>query len=271
MKKSAKPQAGDRKQKTPAASHQDEVRKITEENREYLATLDEEQPLPQITFAPSLRKAAPFQNDPKHISSAKSDERKSDFQQSNSKSKTAPVGGNDATPSNECEQLISITHYEPRWNIFWKRYGELLKSLFWIGSFIGAIVATIAFIYFGIHASDFADKHPLLHPQTSAGNPNGSVGSDDLKFDAYYTAKQFIQGQYPGAKSFSDFENSHVDDRGNGVWWVTVNVDGVNAFNAPIRNTMLAEMKSQNGHWYLIEIDNLNGGGQNSAPLDNPE
>ena len=253
MKKSAKSQAGDRKQKTPAEFHKEEVRKITEKNRKYQANLDEEQPLPQITYAPSMRKAATFQNDPNHDSSAKLDKERSGFQQSNSKSKTAPVGGNDAIPSNECE-LIPIS------------------ELFWIGSFIGVFVAIIAFfIYSGIHASDFAHKHPLLHPQTSADNPNGSVGSDDLKFDAYYTAKQFIQGQYPGAKSFSDFENSHVDDRGNGVWWVTVNVDGVNAFNAPTRNTMLAEMKSQNGHWYLIEIDNLNGSSQNSAPVDNPE
>jgi hypothetical protein len=93
-----------------------------------------------------------------------------------------------------------------------------------------------------------ADSNP------SAGQ--GGVGSsDDLKFDAYYTAKQFIQGQYPGAKTFSDYDQSQVDDKGNGIWWVTVNVDGVNAFNAPIQNTMLVEMKSQSGHWYLVEID----------------
>ena len=74
MKKSAKPQAGDRKQKTPAESHKDEVRKITEENREFMAKLDEEQPLPQFTFAPSLRNAATFLNNPNHPSSVKLDE-----------------------------------------------------------------------------------------------------------------------------------------------------------------------------------------------------
>jgi len=92
----------------------------------------------------------------------------------------------------------------------------------------------------------------------SPGGSGGSGGSGDLNYDAYYTAKQFIQKQYPGAKSFSDYAHSHVDAKGNDIWWVTLNVDGVNAFNAPIRNTMLVEMKSQPPNWYLVEIDNLN-------------
>jgi hypothetical protein len=76
--------------------------------------------------------------------------------------------------------------------------------------------------------------------------------------DAYAAAKQFMKQQYPGAQSFSDYDHSKVIDEGGGDCFVSVTVNGVNAFNAPIRDAMGVNIRFQDGNFFLRGIDSLN-------------
>lgn len=68
--------------------------------------------------------------------------------------------------------------------------------------------------------------------------------------NAYSAACNFIRQRYPGAKEFSSFQDSNVRPTYEaGVFQVEVIVTGVNAFNAPVRNRMIVDVKLQNNKW----------------------
>jgi hypothetical protein len=77
---------------------------------------------------------------------------------------------------------------------------------------------------------------------------------DDPKMDAYIAAKKFTMQNYPGAKSFSSYDQTPVTVN-SGVYTVTLMVDGVNSFNAPIRNEVII-LETVNGKtWNLLSIN----------------
>lgn len=259
--------------KTHVKSHKELVREITEANRAYIAKINAKQPQPAISKkypdeilrqklkdAETVRQILDSQNhqseDTLPITSAPQPvifqkrlrsphsnllPLRPDFSESPWLKPLKWTAKEKAALPNMFPEARTTTPPDGI-KIIWKQLCGEQKT--WPVIFILVMVIWIVaqFGYLGVYLF----KHPLVSESSS----------DNLKFDAYYTAKQFIQTQYPGAKSFSDFDHSHVDNKGNGIWWVTVSVDGVNAFNTAIQNTMLVEMKTQNANWYLVEIVN---------------
>lgn len=78
------------------------------------------------------------------------------------------------------------------------------------------------------------------------------------RFEEYDAAKHFIQAQYPGAQSFSGCDDSTVQAGTDGTCVVAIAVGGVNAFNAPLRDTLTVIMKFQDGRFGLQRIDSQN-------------
>lgn len=81
----------------------------------------------------------------------------------------------------------------------------------------------------------------------------GEGSSSDPKADAFYTAKEFIRQQYPGAKEFGDESEAVIQLNGNSAF-VAVPVKGVNVFNAPVKNVVGVEMERAGTKWILIQI-----------------
>jgi hypothetical protein len=77
---------------------------------------------------------------------------------------------------------------------------------------------------------------------------------NDAKLGAYEAAKDFATRAYPGAKSFSSIDTSPVSEN-NGIYTVRLLVDGVNAFNAPIRNVVVVQESLHGNNWQMLSID----------------
>jgi hypothetical protein len=60
---------------------------------------------------------------------------------------------------------------------------------------------------------------------------------------------------YPGAKSFSSRDESPVVVTAGAIYSVTLVVDGVNAFNAPVRNVVLVTEVQSGDHWRMLNIE----------------
>ncbi|HAO80626.1 MAG TPA: hypothetical protein DCQ92_16975 [Verrucomicrobia subdivision 3 bacterium] len=86
--------------------------------------------------------------------------------------------------------------------------------------------------------------------------PPPNYGFD--RFDEWNAAKHFIQAQYPGAQTFSGSDDSTVQASTDGTCIVAISVGGVNAFNAPLRDTLTVIMKFQGGRFGLQRIDSQN-------------
>jgi hypothetical protein len=78
--------------------------------------------------------------------------------------------------------------------------------------------------------------------------------ADDMKFDAYYTAGQFIKKRYPGAKEIGEYQDSTVRRVGD-VYTVTTSVDGLNAFGGPVRKAFTVELRLDGTTWKLVRMD----------------
>jgi hypothetical protein len=76
----------------------------------------------------------------------------------------------------------------------------------------------------------------------------GDSGRSGESFDAYYTAQGFVKEQFPGADSFSEFNQSVVRQSGN-TYQVAMTVDGRNAFGGPVRKSFVVEMELSGGVW----------------------
>ena len=127
---------------------------------------------------------------------------------------------------------------------FWKTMLALvLATMLFAVAFAGVLVLMG---WVGVVVVDWFENLPR---QTSSQS-----GHDHMAYDAYYTAKKFIERDYVRAKKVSSYDDSEIKDLGNGVWTVEAVVDGVNAFNAPVRNLMLVKLKSQDGQWLLLSI-----------------
>lgn len=77
------------------------------------------------------------------------------------------------------------------------------------------------------------------------------------KFDAYYTAVEFIKKQFPGAESFSDYRESVIEPDG-AVYRVAVRVTGKNAFGGPVRNDFVVELLQSGDKWICQSINRKN-------------
>jgi hypothetical protein len=86
--------------------------------------------------------------------------------------------------------------------------------------------------------------------------PAPNYGFD--RIEEYIAAKSFIKARYPGAQSFSGCDDSTVQASTDGDCIVTIAVSGVNAFNAPLRDSLTVIMKFQDGKFRLQRIDSQN-------------
>jgi hypothetical protein len=84
---------------------------------------------------------------------------------------------------------------------------------------------------------------------------SSDADSDYLKDSAYSAAKTFATRAYPGAKSFSPRSQSPVRVTGGALYSVTLVVDGVNVFNAPIRQVVLVSETHTADEWHLLSIE----------------
>lgn len=90
------------------------------------------------------------------------------------------------------------------------------------------------------------------HEATSASS---DADSDYLKDSAYSAAKTFATRSYPEAKTFSSRSQSPVRVTGGALYSVTLVVDGVNVFNAPIRQVVLVSETHTGDEWHLLSIE----------------
>lgn len=79
--------------------------------------------------------------------------------------------------------------------------------------------------------------------------PKGLAGMEAS--EAHVMAVEFIERSYPGARSFGE----PVVKREGNTFYVAVEVDGLNAFGGPVRNTMGVEMELVGSSWRLRHIE----------------
>lgn len=72
---------------------------------------------------------------------------------------------------------------------------------------------------------------------------------DETAMSAWSAAQQLVEAQHPGAKTFSRFKESVVERAPDGNYLVGLRVDGVNAFNAPVRQDLVVEMRRDGDTW----------------------
>jgi GYF domain 2 len=77
--------------------------------------------------------------------------------------------------------------------------------------------------------------------------------AESVRFDAYYTASEFAKKQYPGIKTIAPYKEAIVEQHGN-TYIVAFHVDGVNAFNAPIKRRVGVELELRGTTWHLRGI-----------------
>lgn len=84
---------------------------------------------------------------------------------------------------------------------------------------------------------------------------NSTPSAGNLDFDAYYTAQDFVRRTYPGAQTFSSFEESVITSYGD-TYNVGMRVRGLNAFGGPIENLVGVQMELDRGaqKWRLTRI-----------------
>ena len=111
--------------------------------------------------------------------------------------------------------------------------GDWVIKLFGVGVFVG--VCVVAWLFWG--------------------HWHSGANADYIKDDAYSAAKTFASRAYPGAKSFSSRDESPVVVTGGALYSVTLVVDGVNAFNAPVRNVVLVTEVQSGDHWRMLNIE----------------
>jgi hypothetical protein len=134
----------------------------------------------------------------------------------------------------------TIVHLPPSYSA-----GTNNKPSFKLG-FVGwCVIALILFFGAGFFLNTY-------FPQSSAVN---DANSDQVKDAAYLAAKTFVTKAYPGAKSFSSRSDSPVRVTGGALYSVTLVVDGVNSFNAPIRQVMLVSETHTGDEWHLLSIE----------------
>lgn len=75
----------------------------------------------------------------------------------------------------------------------------------------------------------------------------------DLSLAAYEAAKEFIVQRSPGAKTFSEFNQSPVEKKGNS-FNVVISVDEFTPQNIPVRNFYTVEVEFSDGAWKLKQI-----------------
>jgi len=89
-------------------------------------------------------------------------------------------------------------------------------------------------------------------------SPEERAKSDeaDIRYDAYYTATVFAKQQFPGLKSIEPYKGTFIDKEGD-TYTVDLVVEGVNAFNAPVRQVIAFEMQWGGGKWRLKSTKRL--------------
>ena len=105
------------------------------------------------------------------------------------------------------------------------------------------ILAAVIITVFGlglVQFNNWIDSH-----RSSGGSFIGAARDLEpvLDFDVWLAAKKLIAKAYPGAKGFSHFDKSAVQKNGSD-YIVTLTVDGVNGFNAPIRKKLVVLMEA---------------------------
>jgi hypothetical protein len=249
MKKSGKSHAS--KAKKPLPTHREIIAKITEENRTYMAKLDAEKPI--LKPANSKREFAD------EIEAQKLKDAATVRQLLAEKTHRQPSVRPQAATSGsawikkwEQQEREKIQPHQASQRIaIPKSKSFQLPEGFWKIALVSvlALVGAVGLSYMAASALVDVANHP-----SKPAAPN--LNYDPI--DAYAAAKEFIKRQYPGAQSFSDYDNSKVIDEGGGDCFVSITVNGVNAFNAPIRDAMGVNLRFQDGNFFLRDIDSLN-------------
>lgn len=89
-------------------------------------------------------------------------------------------------------------------------------------------------------------------------SPEERAKSDEasLRHDAYYTATVFANQQFPGLKSIEPYKGTFIEKEGN-IYTVDLVVEGVNAFNAPVKQVIAFELEWGGGKWRLKSTQRL--------------
>jgi hypothetical protein len=66
---------------------------------------------------------------------------------------------------------------------------------------------------------------------------------------AYYAARAYVEDTMVRAKKVHPPGSAQVEELGSGRYRVHLLVDGVNAFNAPLRKTVVAEVRREGNGW----------------------
>ena len=130
---------------------------------------------------------------------------------------------------------------------------KVLSALFTVLLIIGLFVGFVGVLV--------VIAQQIFIPSSGGWNPPAQTATPNYGFDRvdeYIAAKNFIKAQYPGAQTFSSCDDSTVQASPQGDCIVKIAVGGVNAFNAPIRDTLTVFMKFQEGKFGLQRIDSQN-------------
>jgi hypothetical protein len=126
---------------------------------------------------------------------------------------------------------------------------------------VGVLFVAVLMIIFPISPpSSTLPASSANHVAQSPPPPPPNYGFD--RYDEWSAAKHFIQAQYPGAQTFSGSDDSTIQASTDGTCIVAISVGGVNAFNAPLRDTLTVIMKFQGGRFGLQRIDSQNEAAQ---------
>lgn len=78
----------------------------------------------------------------------------------------------------------------------------------------------------------------------------------DIRYDAYYTATVFAHQQFPSIKSIEPYKGTFIEKEGN-TYTVDLVIEGVNAFNAPVKQVIAFELEWGGGKWRLKSTKRL--------------
>jgi hypothetical protein len=108
------------------------------------------------------------------------------------------------------------------------------------------VMSIIIFVMAKCNGCEADDDKPRRQPTAYEQEKNE-------KFEAYVAAKQIIKKKYPGVKEIASYGEAQIRKEGS-TYYIAVMVDGVNAFNAPVRKVVGLSIHRSGEQWIADEI-----------------
>lgn len=112
----------------------------------------------------------------------------------------------------------------------------------WLLAIGGTVAAAVLLLLIAI---------PFLHEPSP---PKAGSRETDQKFEAYYSAREFVKRTYPGAQNVSPFSESVVNKEGK-TYYVAVTAENLNSSNGPVRHQVGLILHLDGDTWKLDHIE----------------